>query len=256
MTRKPLLIANWKLNHLKSDVVQFFGELQQDLPKLGLDIAIAPVAPLLDFAHGLAQAPVHIAAQNVFYEKSGAFTGEWSGEHLRELGVSYCIVGHSERRHLFFETDQDIKKKAQALIAQNIIPVICIGESLTEREDGQTLAKISSQIEAVSESLIGIDGGKFVIAYEPIWAIGTGKVPKVNEVQDSCKGIRDRLSALLKKTVAEQVRILYGGSVTAENIGEIVSLPDVDGALVGGASLQVKSFLSMVKTVNGLGKGP
>lgn len=238
--KKPLLIANWKLNHSKKSAQEFFTTLCAELPHaLPVDVVVAPVAVLLDACvQFVGSNPVSIAAQNVFYEKKGAFTGEWSADHLAELGVGYALIGHSERRHLFFESDQDVSKKMRACLDAKVIPVVCVGESLSERDAGKLFSVLKRQCDAVLKNLH--DHETIVFAYEPVWAIGTGRSASAEEAQEAHRIIR---------TIAgdHAHKILYGGSVTPENIGTIGAMPDVDGALVGGASLQVASFLSMVK---------
>jgi triosephosphate isomerase len=251
MARKKLLVANWKLNHNRKSARAFFDNV---VPSMNLfsaiDTAIAPVAPMLDFvSQMLVGKNIMLAAQNVFYAEKGAFTGEWSAEHLAELGVAYCIVGHSERRKLFFETDDDVLKKAQSCLRSRIIPVICVGESFLEREQKHTNDVIKKQILTVISGLVE-PFTELSFAYEPIWAIGTGKTATCTQIQEIHQLIRMLLSEVFGKTKAYNFRILYGGSVTAENIREIVSMPDVDGALVGGASLQAASFLSMFETLH------
>lgn len=242
---KPkLLIANWKLNHTQKSALDFINQIKTS-PFFGpLKIAIAPVAPMLDFMGRHMSLPnVFLAAQNVFYETKGAFTGEWSAEHLAELGVKYCIVGHSERRRLFYETNEDVAKKTTACLMANIIPVICVGESLNERAENKTFKVIEEQILAITELNNGT-AGPLVFAYEPLWAIGTGKNANLAQIEEVFRFMQKLLKAKLGNRVVD---ILYGGSVTPENIKEIVSLSIVDGALIGGASLQASSFLSMVE---------
>lgn len=255
VARKPLLIGNWKLNQTRKSAAEFLALVLPQLPTQGVvDLAIAPVAPMLDFVgqklvgHGIA-----LAAQNVFFEKSGAFTGEWSAEQLAELSVKYCIVGHSERRQIFFETDEDVQKKARACVRAGLIPVICVGESAAERERGHTADVIKKQVLAVTEGFKSPLSQELVFAYEPIWAIGTGITATPAEAQETHCLVRRLLADALGTGIASSTRILYGGSVTAGNIKEIVSMPDVDGALVGGASLQVDSFLTMVRELQGAG---
>jgi triosephosphate isomerase len=255
VARKPLLIGNWKLHHTRKSAADFFLLVLPHLPVSGLvDLAIAPVTPMLDFVgqkiagHGIA-----LASQNVFYEKSGAFTGEWSAEQLAELSVKYCLVGHSERRQIFGETDEDVEKKAKACVRVGIMPVICVGESKTERERGRTADVITRQVRAVVQGFKVPLSQELTFAYEPIWAIGTGVTATPYEAQEVHRLIRQLLADGLGPGIAGSTRILYGGSVTALNIKEIVSMPDVDGALVGGASLQVESFLTMVRELQGAG---
>lgn len=246
--RQPLLMGNWKLNHTRKSAKDFFDRLLPELNHgLRADLAIAPVAPMLDFVgHLIANSPLKLGAQNVFYSDSGAFTGEWSAENLAELDVKLCLVGHSERRQLFYETDEMVAKKMRALLACNITPVCCVGESLAEREDGLTLDVLKRQVAALMEGLMLADQA-LVFAYEPVWAIGTGTSASCEQAQEVHCFIRTQLATFLGEEQAERVRILYGGSVTPQNFKEFMHMPDIDGALVGGASLQVQTFLSMVK---------
>lgn len=239
--KKPLLIANWKLHHTKASARDFFERIIPLVaPIKDVDIAIAPVALILDFAaQYLKLSSISVVAQNVFYEEQGAFTGEWSAGQLSELGVKLALVGHSERRVLFKETDQDVAKKARACLKAGLIPVICVGESLAERDKGLLNSVLERQSRVVLEEIADLDG-TIVFAYEPIWAIGTGRTASAKEASEAHKIILDSVGD-------RPVKIIYGGSVKPENIREIVSMPYVDGALVGGASLQVDAFLSMVK---------
>jgi triosephosphate isomerase (TIM) len=251
VTRKKLFIANWKLNHNRKSAMDFFDHV---LPVLGhslVDVAVAPVAPMLDFLSQLliGQA-ISLAAQNVFYADKGAFTGEWSAEHLAEINVKFCIVGHSERRTLFFETDEQVEKKAKSCLKANLVPVICVGESEAERDRNQTNDVIGRQVGKVLNNMELKSDQELVFAYEPIWAIGTKKTASAEQAQEINLVIRDIVADNLGKNVADRTRILYGGSVNADNIKEIVSMPDIDGALVGGASLHAASFLTMVKKLH------
>lgn len=195
---------------------------------------------------------VKLAAQNVFHEPKGAFTGEWAVSHLLELRVSYCIVGHSERRAMFGETDEVVAHKTRACLINSLTPVICVGETLTEREAGKTHQIIERQITAVLKCLEDVKKSPLVFAYEPVWAIGTGKTATPEQAEEVHQLIRQLLAKTWGPGLAEESRILYGGSVNAGNISELAIQNNVDGALVGGASLQPESFLSMVKTLQGV----
>lgn len=250
MGRKKLLVGNWKLHHSQETARDFFKSLNLGLTKPLVDMAIAPTAPMLGFVQSLLpEGVVSLGAQNVFYESKGAFTGEWSAQQLFEIGVRSCIVGHSERRVLFFENDEMVRKKAQACINASIIPIICVGESEQERILGQTHAVIERQVTTVLANQ-GLTGDNFVVAYEPVWAIGTGKTATKEDAQLIHAFIRSLVEKSLGNHEAAKVRILYGGSVNPLNIREICAMPDVDGALVGGASLQAASFLSMVEELH------
>jgi triosephosphate isomerase len=233
---KPLIIANWKLNHLKFKTLEILTELMAGLDKLEqIDIAVAPVATLLDAScQHIKKSKLQIAAQNVFYKTSGAYTGEWSVEHLKELGVSMTIIGHSERRQYFGETSISVAQKAQACLEGNLIPIVCVGESLSERQSGKTHEIIEQQLEPV---LKVASSKNLVIAYEPIWAIGTGNSALPEDIQ--------KVHEFLRSFTSPQTRLLYGGSVTAGNAASIFAVPNVNGALVGGASLEAQSFLKI-----------
>lgn len=250
---RPLLIGNWKLNHTRSSAREFFKDLLVNVPEpLLIDVAIAPVAPMLELVSNLIEkSAISLAAQDVYFMEGGAYTGQWSVANLKELGVKYCLVGHSERRRLFGETDDDVAKKTAALIKGGVTPVACVGETLEEREAGHTCAVLQRQISAITS---GLDAkkGPLVLAYEPVWAIGTGQSATKEAIEEAHAFLREQLQSLLGPEGAYAVRILYGGSVTPQNIGEFMPMPNVDGALVGGASLQVLSFLSMLKELQSL----
>lgn len=251
MARKKLLIGNWKLNHNQASARDFFAALLPSVRQASIDIAVAPTAPMLGLcAQMLLGHAVKLSAQNVFYADSGAYTGEYSALQLAELGVHYCIVGHSERRRYFHETDEDVAKKAVACSRAHITPVVCVGESEQERAMGQTESVIKRQVLAVLNHAPG-QLHRLVFAYEPVWAIGTGKTASAADAQAIHQLIRSLVAEALGKEQALQCHILYGGSVTPSNIREICSMPDIDGALVGGASLQAASFLSMVEELQG-----
>lgn len=245
---KPLLMGNWKLNHTRASAKEFFDRLLPELNALSnCELAIAPVAPMLEFVGRLIEhSPLKLGAQNVFYSASGAYTGEWSAANLAELDVKLCIVGHSERRTLFHESDDMVAQKTRALLACNITPVCCVGETLKEREEELTLQVLGRQVEAIAKGL-DLREQDLVFAYEPVWAIGTGKSASKEQAQEAHNFIRQKLHAILGENACKRLRILYGGSVTPENLKEFMRMPDIDGALVGGASLHAQSFLSMVK---------
>ncbi len=252
--RKKLLVANWKLNHHRQSARDFIASLTEHLDdSLTVDLAIAPVAPMLEFVGAcIDHLPIALAAQNVFYESHGPYTGEWAASHLRELNVRYCIVGHSERRFLFGETDEVVFKKAQACWQEDIDPIICIGENYVQRQADQTEEVIERQVNAILLRMTEAQKKPLLFAYEPIWAIGTGITASTSQVEETHRFIRNLLAKNLGVGLAERSRILYGGSVNAQNIGGLAANSDVDGALVGGASLQADSFLSMVKALHDL----
>jgi len=250
MTRRPLVCANWKLHHLLSQTLDYLKTLKNsDYPK-NIDLVVAPVAPLLWAAADATRGcNIDIAAQNVFFEKQGAFTGEWSVEHVRELGCKFAIVGHSERRQYFGETDEIVAKKVKACFDGAITPIACVGESLGERQLGKVKEVLGRQVEAMLSPLSDTEAATLVIAYEPIWAIGTGLTASAEAAQEVHSYIRSILDKRFNPTVANAVRIIYGGSVKADNAAQLAREPDIDGALVGGASLNPETFLAIASSV-------
>jgi len=246
--RTPLFAANWKMFKTVHEAVAFtkeFRQLAHDV--LNVDIVIAPPFTAL---HGVAEAArssnIAVAGQDLYWEREGAFTGEVSGTMLREAGAEYVIIGHSERRRLFGEVDQSVNRKTVAAMGAGLTPIVCIGETLEEREAGQTLAVRDRQIKDGLDGLSGDQVGSLVIAYEPVWAIGTGRNATPAQAQEAHSHIRSRLRQWFGADAAERCRVLYGGSVKPDNIAELRRQPDVDGALVGGASLEVRSWLEIV----------
>jgi len=241
----PFIAANWKMNKTVSETREFLLRFIPSVREVtGINIIIAPAFTSLSVAtEQLKSTNVLLAAQDVFYEEKGAYTGEISPIMLEDIGCKYVIVGHSERRKYFSETDQIVNKKIKAVKEKGLGVIFCIGESLEEREAGKTFDVLQREIE---KGLDGIDSGNVVIAYEPIWAIGTGKTATPEQAQEVHAYIRDRLR-MIYGNKAHEGRIIYGGSVTPENIDSLMSCKDVDGALVGGASLKVDSFERIVK---------
>lgn len=251
--RKPLISGNWKMNHNHFEAIQTIQKLAYALEKddyEAVDVSVHPPFTDLRSVQTVIQAddiPVALGAQNVHQEANGAFTGEVSPTMLQKLDVSYVIVGHSERRELFGETDEVVNAKAKAVLAAGMTPIVCCGETLEERSAGQAQSKVAGQI---SGSLAGLDGatvGDLVIAYEPIWAIGTGETATPDDAQQMCAYIRSLVESEWGAAAASSVRIQYGGSVKPGNAPELMGQPDVDGALVGGASLDADDFARIVK---------
>lgn len=256
MSRKPIIAGNWKMNLLKNEAKSVFEGVKsfcenytaQELPT----VIIAPVFTSLSEVStvacdcGCGGNKISISGQNCHWESSGAYTGEISVEMLKDAGCSYCIIGHSERRQYFSETDEMINKKAKAILAGGLIPIICCGETLEQRESGVTDSHISSQIKAALSGISSEDVSKSVIAYEPIWAIGTGKTCDSAEANRVIKMIRSVVSEVAGAEAANSIRILYGGSVKPSTIAEQMSQSDIDGALVGGASLKADSFNEII----------
>ncbi len=249
--RKPIIAGNWKMNKTVAEANAFAEAVKTKVPSNDkVDSVIgSPTLFLTDLVNIAKGTDLKISAQNCYYENSGAFTGETSPAALADLGLEYVIIGHSERREYFGETDEDINKKAKAIIANNMTPILCCGESLETYEAGQTAEWIEAQITGGLKDLTDEQVSNLVIAYEPIWAIGTGKSADANIADEICGVVRSTVAKLYNDTVASKVRIQYGGSVKPENIAEYMSKENVDGALVGGASLEVDSFLALLEAV-------
>ncbi len=247
--REKIIAANWKMNHTSGDVIKFFAELFTDYqPREGVTAIVAPAFPYLRQAVELsAKAPrIYIAAQNMHFEQSGAFTGEVSPGMLQDLGCAFVILGHSERRHIFGESDELIAKKVRAALAQALRPIFCIGELLEEREAGKTSEVVTRQLKAVLPSLSEEQMLKTVVAYEPVWAIGTGKTASPEQAEEVHALVRGIIAGIFSRQVAQGVTIQYGGSVKPDNVRQLMESPNIDGALVGGASLKAGSFLKLI----------
>lgn len=246
--RKTIIAGNWKMNHTGAQVKSVLTELVADMA-LGVkpEVVIAPVFPYLETAVQLTKGTaVHIAAQNMHFEESGAYTGEVSPAMLVDVGVKYVIIGHSERRTYFNETDETVNLKVKAALAHELIPIMCCGETLQQREQGEMQRFIEGQIEAGLAGISKEEVENIVIAYEPIWAIGTGKTATVEQAQEVCALIRRKLETLYDIKTADKISILYGGSVKSGNVGELTSSLDIDGGLVGGASLKADEFTKII----------
>ncbi|MEI6244766.1 MAG: triose-phosphate isomerase [Acidobacteriota bacterium] len=246
--RIPMLAANWKMHKTQRDSAAFIREFAALVQPLNnVEVVVAPVFTSLSTAAEAARGTkVQIAGQNLYFEKQGAFTGEISADMLKDAGASHVIIGHSERRRLFGDTDELVNRKLRAAITAGLTPIFCVGETLAEREAGETLAVLDRQVKVGLDGLTGDEIGSLVIAYEPVWAIGTGKNATSAEAGEAHAHIRGRLRQWFGGNPADRCRILYGGSVKPDNIRELIGLPDVDGALVGGASLEVRSFFEIV----------
>ncbi|MCU1346877.1 MAG: tpiA [Acidimicrobiia bacterium] len=251
--RRPLISGNWKmhLNHFEAiSAVQKLEYLLHKEDTESVDVSIHPPFTDLRSVQTLIDADkvrVSLGAQNCHWEDKGAFTGEVSPIFLSKLNVSYVIAGHSERRELFGETDETVNKKVRAIIAQGMTPILCVGETLEEREAGQTEPKVLGQLEAGLAGLSAEQVGHLVVAYEPIWAIGTGRTASTADAQTVCGALRKKISELHGSDAAAAVRIQYGGSVKPSNIAELMAERDIDGALVGGASLDPDEFIKIVR---------
>jgi triosephosphate isomerase (TIM) len=246
--RTPFIAANWKMYKSVHDAVVFVKELR-GMVKDVHDVEIV-VAPPFTALHSVAEAarntPVGVAGQNLHWEREGAFTGEVSAGMLREAGAEYVIIGHSERRRLFHETDETVNRKLVAAMSVNLTPIVCIGETLDEREAGQTLPILDRQITQGLDGLTGEQVASLVIAYEPVWAIGTGRNATPEQAGEAHAHIRSRIRQWFGGDAADHCHVIYGGSVKPDNTHALVSIPDVDGALVGGASLDMGSFFEIV----------
>ena len=246
--RKTIIAGNWKMNHLGADAKATIQGLIEKMPKdVKAEVVIAPVFPYLSTAVEMTKGTaIHVAAQNMHWEENGAFTGEVSPAMLVDIGVTHVIIGHSERRTYFNETDETVNKKTKAALAHNLTPIVCCGETLEQREEGIMQPWIEGQIEKALEGIGADDLAKVVIAYEPIWAIGTGKTATAAQAQEVCSIIRKKIAALYSADVADSVSVLYGGSVKGGNVAELTGSPDIDGGLVGGASLKVDDFMAII----------
>lgn len=235
--RKPFICGNWKLNLRRDESLKLGSEIARAMTHVDhVDVVIAPVVTLLSsVAECLTGTRLSLAAQNVFFEDHGAFTGEWSVAHLTEVGCRYCIVGHSERRQYFAETSEIVAKKARACLQGGLVPIVCIGETLAQREAGETRDVLLAQLEPV----LGLN---IILAYEPIWAIGTGRAATTQQAEE--------VHAYLRQFVGPNIRIIYGGSVSPSNAKDLLAQPNIDGALVGGASLKAESFMAIVQATS------
>ena len=249
MARQKFVCGNWKMHKTVAEAVALVQELRAALGDAASKVQVA-VAPPFTALHAAAQAAkgtgIEVAAQDVYWEKQGAFTGEVSAPMVAEAGCQHGIVGHSERRQLFGETDDTVRRKVVALLAAGVRPIVCVGETLQEREAGRTLEVVERQVR---QGLAGVsveDLGRITIAYEPVWAIGTGRTATSAQAQEVHLAIRNLLRQI-GAPVADAIRIQYGGSVKPENAAELMAQPDVDGALVGGASLKAQDFVAIVK---------
>ncbi len=245
--RRPLIAGNWKMHKTVSESVALARAVADHRVGPRTDVVVAPVfTALTAVKSALEGTPVSLSAQDLHWETQGAFTGEISGPMLVDVGCKFVIVGHSERRQLFGETDQSVAKKARAAFAHGLIPIVCVGETLSEREGGITFDVIGRQLDAVLDALTEAQLAQCVVAYEPVWAIGTGKTAKSSDAQLAHAFLRDRVRNRFADA-ADSLRILYGGSVKADNAAELLAQPDVDGALVGGASLDADAFGRIIR---------
>jgi triosephosphate isomerase (TIM) len=246
--RRPLIAGNWKMHGTRAEAARLLSALKAQVSGLSdREVVVAPPFTALETAaRVLTGSPVSLAAQNLHWEPQGAFTGEVSGPMLKELGCSYVIIGHSERRQYFAETDEHVARKVKAAQRNGLVPIMCVGETLEEHERGETLGVIKRQIQGGLQGQGKAAIAALVIAYEPVWAIGTGRTATPDQAQEVHAAIRATLATMTDQPTADAVRILYGGSVKADNVDGLMAQADIDGALVGGASLQAESFARIV----------
>ncbi|HEX4130721.1 MAG TPA: triose-phosphate isomerase [Pirellulales bacterium] len=246
--RRPFIAGNWKMNLNRAEAVSLAEAIASNADKFtGVDVAVCPPSVYLDAVGSVVRGtPVGLGAQNMYHEGPGAFTGEIAASMLVDLGCRYVILGHSERRQLMGETDKQVNQKLRAALAAGLLPIVCVGELLSQREAGQTQAVVSGQFEGSLAGLSADEMRQVVLAYEPVWAIGTGKVATKEQAQEVHADLRKLIASRYNADVAQAVRIQYGGSVKPGNAAELLSQPDVDGALVGGASLKAADFLGII----------
>ena len=237
--RKKIIAGNWKMNMTPTEAVALCETLKPLVQNPEVDVVYCvPAIDIIPVKQAIAGTNVHLGAENVYFEEKGAFTGEISPAMLKDAGVEYVIIGHSERRGYFGETDQDINKKLLKLLEHGFKPIVCCGESLEQRESGITMDWINMQIKIAFQGVTAEQAKGVVIAYEPIWAIGTGKTATTAQAEEVCKGIRETICGLYDEATAAAIRIQYGGSMNAKNCAELLAEPDIDGGLIGGAALK------------------
>lgn len=244
--RKPIIAGNWKMFKTRDEALFFVLQVSNQLPSIReVDTVILAQAPLFRCLVKRQGDNLRIGAQNIHFADEGAYTGEISGPMLKSYNVDYVVIGHSERRKYFFETDEQVNQKIIAALRNDLLPIVCVGELLAERENGTTNAVLRRQVEKAFIGIAEQDMKKIVIAYEPVWAIGTGKTATADVADESCGYIRALIKELYNASVSESLRIQYGGSVNPKNIDELLSKPNIDGALIGGASLDPEQFVYM-----------
>jgi len=245
--RRKVIAGNWKMNMLPNEAIDFIQKLEPLVKDTENEVILC--VPYIDLFYSLLNAQgtnIQIGAQNVHWEEKGAYTGEVSATMLKSIGVEYVIIGHSERRAYFAETDETVNKRLRAGLRHGLKPIVCVGETLEQRENGKTEAVITSQTSKALEGLTEAQIKEVMIAYEPVWAIGTGKTATKEQANDTIKVIRKQVAKQFSEEIAEQMPILYGGSVKKENAKDLFTMPDIDGGLIGGASLKVEEFEAIV----------
>jgi len=249
-TRTPIIAGNWKLNNTINDGIELVKAIHFGLGNCPPDseiIVAPPFTAISKVADFLQDSFIKVAAQNIFWEEAGAFTGEISGQMLKDAGADYVIIGHSERRQYFHETDETVNKKVKAAIRNELIPIVCVGETLSQRESHQVQEIITHQTLEGLKDLTQAEVSALVIAYEPVWAIGTGKTATTLQAEEVHIMIRGLIAMQFGQDAADKIRIIYGGSVKASNSKELLAVPDIDGALIGGASLKASEFIEIIK---------
>ena len=245
--RRKVIAGNWKMNMLPNEAMEMITKLAPEVKETDNEVVLC--VPYTDLFYSLLAAQgtnIKIGAQNMHFAEKGAYTGEVSGKMLKAIGVEYVIIGHSERRQYFAETDETVNKKIKAAFENELKPIVCVGETLEQREAGIAFEVITEQTRKALEGLTNDQVQNTIIAYEPIWAIGTGKTATAEDANESCKKIRDEISKIYGQNVAEGVIIQYGGSMKPENAKELLEMPDIDGGLIGGASLKAETFEKIV----------
>jgi len=252
VSRKPVIAGNWKLNKTIREAIDLVTQLKRLITDCeDIDVVVCPVyTALSEVSEILLESSIGLGAQDLYWEEKGAFTGEVSGSLIKDAGANYVIIGHSERRQFFHETHETVNKKTKAALKNALIPIVCVGEMLSEREAGKTFTVIGEQLKGAFAGFEKEEMKKLIVAYEPVWAIGTGKVATPDQAQEVHAFIRKEIEKVFGAEVASGLRIQYGGSVKPDNIAELMKQPDIDGALVGGASLDAKGFADIVKNTS------
>ena len=251
MARKIFIAGNWKMNKTVAEATELVAGLKANAGKVGnVDVAVCPTfTTLASVVEALKDTPIKVGSQNISWAESGAFTGEISAAMLNEVGVDYAIIGHSERRQYFGETDETVNARTKAALAADILPIVCIGETLEQREAGDTEQVVKTQTEAGLAGLTNEEAAKITLAYEPVWAIGTGRTATPEMAQEVHAFLRSVLVSMFGAEVAAVIRIQYGGSMKPANAAELLAQPDIDGGLIGGASLKADDFFGIVTSV-------
>ncbi len=247
MARKPIIAGNWKMNNTIAETKALVEELKPLVAGAKCDVVICtPYTDLATAVELTKGSNIHVGAENVHWAEKGAFTGEISAKMLVELGVEYVIIGHSERRQYFGETDATVNARTKAALAAGLKPIICVGETLEQREKNRTKSVVRKQINGAFEGIAEEDLKNIVVAYEPVWAIGTGKTATSEQAEETIKNIRSMIAKLYGRKLANKLRIQYGGSMNPKNVKELMAMPNIDGGLIGGASLKAVDFSQVV----------